>query len=80
MEDSDHMNQIGETSGIELIFENKGIESEVDWKSKFGFFPSQVVLDTSRRLEVDLGSLWYQVGSNWHTKVAPTSSHGQFPI
>jgi len=34
MENSDHMNQIWETSKIELIFKNKGIESEVDWESK----------------------------------------------
>ena len=72
MENSDHMKQIEETSGIELIFENKSIVSEVDWKSKVGyFFPSR--LDTSRRLDVDFGSLWYQVGSHWHTKVSPTS-------
>ena len=40
--------------------------SEVDLKSKFGcFLPKspQVVLGTSRRLEVDLGSLLYQVAS-----------------
>src|SRR6218665_1853074 len=51
--------------------------SEVDLKSKVGcFLPKspQVVLGTSRRLEVDLGSLLYQVGSDWHTKVAPRSS------
>jgi len=50
--------------------------SEVDLKSKVGcFLPKspQVVLGTSRRLEVDLGSLLYQVGSDWHTKVAPRS-------
>jgi len=28
--DHHHMNQIGETSGIEFIFEDKSIESEVD--------------------------------------------------
>jgi len=38
MENSDHMKQIEETSGIELIFENKSIVSEVDWKSKVCFF------------------------------------------
>ena len=51
--------------------------SEVDLKSKVGcFLPKspQVVLGTSRRLEVDLGSLLYQVGSDWHTKVAPRST------
>src|SRR6218665_4209244 len=51
--------------------------SEVDLKSKVGcFLPKspQVVLSTSRRLEVDLGSLLYQVGSDWHTKVAPRST------
>ena len=51
---------------------------EVDLKSKVGcFLPKspQVVLGTSRRLEVDLGSLLYQVGSDWHTKVAPRSSY-----
>jgi len=42
MENSDHMNQIGGTSGIKLIIENKGIESEVDWKSKVGCFFGQV--------------------------------------
>src|SRR6218665_2865100 len=50
--------------------------SEVDLKSKVGcFLPKspQVVLGTSRRLEVDLGSLLYQVGSDWHTKVTPRS-------
>jgi len=29
--------------------------------------------DKSRRLEVELGSLGYQVWSDWHNKVAPTS-------
>jgi len=51
--------------------------SEVDWKPKVDCFfakSSQVVSDISRRLQVDLGSLWCQVGSDWHTKVAPTSS------
>jgi len=46
-------------------------------KSKVGCFLSkspQVVLGTSRRLEVDLGSLLYQVGSDWHSKVTPRSS------
>src|SRR6218665_2906495 len=50
--------------------------SEVDLKSKVGsFLPKlpQVVLGTSRRLEVDLGSLLNQVGSDWHTKVPPRS-------
>ena len=37
-----HMNQIRETSGLELILENKGIESEVDWKSKVGWFLTKV--------------------------------------
>jgi len=49
---------------------------EVDWKSKVGcLLPSRVkgVLVTSRRLEVDLGSVWYQVRSDWHTKVTPMS-------
>ena len=53
--------------------------SEVDLKSKVGCsLPKspQVVLGTSRRLEVDLGSLLYQVGSDWHTKVAPRSTRG----
>jgi len=47
--------------------------SQVDLKSKVGCFlpkSSQVVLGTSRRLEVDLGSVLYQVESDWHTKVA----------
>jgi len=47
-------------------------------KSKVGcFLPKspQVVLGTSRRLEVDLGSLLNQVGSDWHTKVIPRSRH-----
>ena len=51
---------------------------EVDLKSKVGCsLPKspQVVLGTSRRLEVDLGSLLYQVESDWHTKVAPKSNH-----
>src|SRR6218665_842443 len=50
--------------------------SEVDLKSKVGCFllkSPQLVLGTSRRLEVDLGSLLYQVGSDWHIKVTPTS-------
>jgi len=49
--------------------------SEVDLKSKVGCFwlkSPQVVLCTSR--EVDLGSLLYQVGSDWHTKVGPRST------
>src|SRR6218665_3181864 len=52
--------------------------SGVDLKSKVDCFlpkPPQVVLGTSRRLEVDLGSLLYQVGLNWHTKVTPRSTH-----
>jgi len=47
-------------------------------KSKVGcFLPKspQVVLGSSRRLEVDLGSLVYQVGSDWNTKVTPRSNH-----
>src|SRR6218665_1436337 len=51
--------------------------SEVDLKSKVGcFLPKSphVVLGTSRRLEVDLGSLLYQVGSDWHSKVTPRSN------
>ena len=51
--------------------------SEVDLKSKVGcFLPKspQVILGTSRRLEVDLGSLLYQVGTDWHTKVTPRSN------
>src|SRR6218665_310590 len=50
--------------------------SEVDLKSKVGYFlpkSPQVVLGTSRRLEVDFGSLLYQVGSDWQTKVIPRS-------
>jgi len=73
MEHSDHMKQIRATLGIYLIFENKSIMSEVDWKPKVGCFLPRQVLDTSRRLQVDLGSLWYQVGLDWHTKVAPKS-------
>ena len=83
------MKQIWETSGIELIFENKSIAPKSGLEIKNGrkctvsfrwlypkrlFLPSQVVLNTSRRREVDLGSLWYQVGSDWHTKVTPASS------
>jgi len=52
--------------------------SEVDLKSNVGcFFPKspQVVLGASRRLEVDLGSLLYEVGSDWHTKVTPRSNN-----
>src|SRR6218665_1310953 len=52
--------------------------SEVDLKSKVGCFllkSPQVVLGTSRRLEVDLGSLLYQVGSDWHIKVTPRSTY-----
>src|SRR6218665_3516419 len=51
--------------------------SEVDLKSKVGWFlpkSPQVVLGTSHRLKVDLGSLLYQVGSDWHTKVTPRSN------
>src|SRR6218665_3683075 len=54
--------------------------SEVDLKSKVGcFLPKspQVVLGTSRRLEFDFESLSYQVGSDWHTKVAPRSNNIQ---
>jgi len=48
-----------------IINEDKqqSVMSEVDLKSKVGcFFPksAQVVLGTSRRLKVDLGSLLYQ--------------------
>ena len=46
-------------------------------KSKVGcLLPKspQVVLGTSRRLEVDLGSHFYQVGSDSYTKVAPRPS------
>ena len=43
MENSDHMKQIGDTSEIELIFENKSIVSEVDWKPKVGCFLSSRV-------------------------------------
>ena len=56
--------------------EDKQVSCEVDFKSKVGcFLPKspKVVLGKSRRLEVDLGSLLYQVGSDWHTKVAPRS-------
>ena len=52
---------------------------EVDWKSKVScFFPksSQVVLLKSGRLQVDLGSVWNQVGSDLHTKVTLTSEGG----
>ena len=42
-ENSDHLKQIGATSGIDLIFENKSIMSEVDGKSKVVcFLPSRV--------------------------------------
>ena len=54
-------------------------EVDFDLKSKVGCFllkSPQIVLGTSRRLEVDLGSVLYQVGSDWHTKVAPRSNHG----
>ena len=50
---------------------------EVELKCKVGCFLSkspQVVLGTSRLLLADLGSLLYQVGSNWHTKVSPRST------
>ena len=58
-----------------MFFENRSIKLEIDGKSKVGIFAksSQVVLDTSNRLEVDFGSLWYQVGSDWQTKAAHTS-------
>jgi len=37
------MKQIGATSGIDSIFENKNIMSEVDWKPRVGWFlPSRV--------------------------------------
>jgi len=42
---------------------------------KFFAKSSQVVLDTSRRLEVDLESLWYQVGSDFQTKIDPVSNY-----
>jgi len=61
MENSDHMKQIGATSGIDLIFENKSIMSEVDWKLKVGCFfakSSQVVLDTSH-----FGTKWGWIGT-----------------
>src|SRR6218665_1135866 len=57
--------------------------SEVDLKSKVGcFLPKspQVVLGTSRRLEGDLGSLLYQVGSDWHTKVTPRATYHLFNL
>ena len=57
MENNDHIKKIGATSGIDLIFENKNIMSEVDWKPKVGWpfaKSSQVVLDTSRRLGITL--------------------------
>src|SRR6218665_322049 len=79
MENSDHVKQIGAALGIDLIFENKSIMSQVDWKSKVGCFSaksSQVVWDTSHRLQADLGSLSYQEGSDWHTIVAPLSRYG----
>jgi len=50
--------------------------SEVDLKSKVGCFlpkSSKVVLITSRRLEVDLGSVLYEVGSDWQAH--KNSSH-----
>ena len=78
MENSDHMKQIGAISGIDLIFENKSIMSEVDWKSKVGCFLSsrfKCFFYTSPRLQVDLGSLWYQEGSDWRTKVAPSATY-----
>jgi len=83
IEKSDHKKQIGETSGIELIFENKSIMSEVDWKSKV-FLPSRV---KSFLIQVvDLKAIWGHfgtfgtvvpslVGSDWHTKITPTSIH-----
>ena len=63
MENSDPMNQIGETSGIELIFENKGVESEVDWKSSLLFLPSRVKSFWTQ--VVDLKSIWGQFGTKW---------------
>ena len=60
MENSDHVNQIRETSGIALVFENKGIVSEVDWKSKVGCLfvnSSQVVLNANRRFECKSSTL-----------------------
>src|SRR6218665_351001 len=52
--------------------------SEVDLKSEVSCFlpkSSQVDLGTSHRLKVDLGSVFYQVWSDWHTKVTPRSKH-----
>ena len=61
MENSDPMNQIEETSGIELIFENKGVESEDDWKSKVCcFLPSRVKSFWTQ--VVDLTSIWGHFG------------------
>src|SRR6218665_524141 len=38
----------------------------------------QVVSGKIRRLEVDVGSLLYQVGSDWHTKVTPRSTGNEW--
>ena len=62
------------TSGIGLVFKNKFMTQKSTGNQKSAVF-CQVVLDTSRRLEVDLGSLWYEVGSVWHTKVTSTSKY-----
>ena len=65
MQSSDHMKQIEATSGRgqDLIFENKSKHERNGLEiKKMGVVfakSSHVVLDTSRRLQVDLGSLWY---------------------
>ena len=64
---------------IGLNEDKQSAMSEVDLKLKVGCFLTkspQVVVGTSHRLEVDLGSLLYKVGSGWYTKVAPRSSRG----
>ena len=80
---NDYTNLILTLRPHDTIIINEDIQqsamSEVNLKSKVGcFLPKspQVVSGTSSRLEVDLESLLYQVGSDWHIKVAPRSTAG----
>src|SRR6218665_3606783 len=70
MENSDHLKQIGEISGIELLLENKSIVLEVDSKSKVCcFLPSRVmsfcIIVVDLKSIWGLAPLWHQAGSDW---------------
>src|SRR6218665_4123087 len=78
MEHSDHMKQIRATLGIYLIFENKSIMSEVDWKPKVGCFLRSRVKSFCIGLQVvdcklilgHFGTKWGRIGTpNWLPRV-----------